>query len=95
VEKIYQARVEMKWIKYKTILKINWMDSSYRAGWLPKEDIEDDIITGQFACDCVSVGFYVGENKRSIIITQNLGDFNISETMQIPKKCITGIRIMK
>ena len=82
----------MKYIKYKTILKIGWMDSSYRAGWHPKEDIENDIATDEFVCDCISVGYYTGENKRSIILTQSLGEENIADMMQIPKVCITSIR---
>lgn len=71
-------------------LFIVWDDSCAYPGWTPIEDF------GPRPALCISVGFLVHEDKRSVTITNALTEFNdVNDPLTIPKSAILKKQFIK
>lgn len=84
----------MKYKKYNTIIKIEWVDSGYEAGWNTREHSEEMISSKGYHEDCQSAGIYIGENKELFFICLSISEINVCDIMYIPKCAITKIKII-
>lgn len=84
--------------KYKKFdkLEIHWLDSLHTSGWKSEEDIK----TSDKELEHTSVGYFMREDKRSIVLIQSYqlgkddGDTNVDAIMEIPKCSILKIKIV-
>jgi hypothetical protein len=85
----------MKYKKHETILEIEWEDHQGWTGWRSKEEIEDITNRSKGILIANTYGTYCGENKFSIFICQTMTKESGNNIMQILKRDINKIRILK
>lgn len=76
--------------KYQ-IIQIKWLDSLHSGGWQNESGVE----TSKDRLVHYSVGYFLKEDSRSIIIIQsyqNIENKNIDAVMEIPKVAILKIK---
>jgi len=72
------------------ILLVEWVDSSYIAGWKDKKDFDVDL------AKCFSTGLAIDESDDAITLVLSGGDTGQwSQSMTIPKVAIKRIRELK
>jgi hypothetical protein len=84
----------VKYTKYKSILRVSWIDAAAFNEWLGDDEIEKKIDDDEMCC---SIGYYVGENKNHLCLAgtcSNDKDSRINELNKIPKKCIKEIKCL-
>lgn len=85
----------MKYIKYETILEINWNDHQCYTGWAENTIIENKILNRGKGTECKIAGYYGGEDKDSIVIIQTINENTVDNCFQILKSCIIKIKVVK
>lgn len=70
------------------IVLICWEDAAHHAFWQEGNDIEMLPVT------CISVGMLIDDSLERISITQTLAKDNHAHRIQIPRSCITDIKIL-
>ena len=67
------------------LYRIDWEDAHADGGWKRVEDIQSPRLL-----IIHSVGYHVAENKKAVVLAQQLSEKgNYSDTITIPKNCIT------
>ena len=67
------------------LYRIDWEDACADGGWKRVQDVPQPKLLAVH-----SVGYLVSENKKAIVLAQQLSERgNYSDTITIPKTCIT------
>jgi hypothetical protein len=84
----------LKYKQFETILDIDWIDSVSTNGWTYKEKINETFNPNDLRYT-KSCGYFLKEDKESIMICLSLSRDCYAETIQIPKISIKKIRRLK
>lgn len=85
----------MKYKKFETRLEVTWNDHQNYTGWRDKNEITEKILNNPESLKVKTIGYYSGEDERSILISQSIDEQNISNNLQILKCDILTIREIK
>ena len=69
------------------IVVVKWVDATGHSEWV---DMKDALV--QEICVFESVGFLLQNNKDYIQIAQSASKDTVSNTLLIPKRCVTEIK---
>jgi|GEM_PF-2849096 len=85
-----------KYERFITQLRITWVDSERDSHWFTSPDV-DCIIANEDSMAINTIGFFVGENDKCIVITHTCHpeEGSILGYLKIPKCAITDIEVIK
>jgi hypothetical protein len=80
--------------KFKTIVKVKWVDAHPINEWIEKKDVEDLLKDDKWKSQ-ESVGYYCCENKDVFVMAQDTSKELVNSLAIIPKKMIISIKEIK
>ena len=79
---IDSSAINQRDIRQSKALLVCWRDSTSTGRWRKE-------MTGNPCALCVSIGFFLYEDKKSLVLAMSLGDNGeFTDTLAIPKACI-------
>lgn len=79
--------------KVGDILHVEWGDASSNDRWMPREDLQDEIVIRPLLCH--TIGFLVYNARKALCVaaSKNEND-HFGGSWVIPKSCITRISVV-
>ncbi len=74
------------------IIEVAWLDSLHKSGWMEERDVT---ITSKKDMTHYSVGYFWGEDEKSILFVQSRNTDQVDAVMEIPKRAIIKMRKIK
>jgi len=82
------SAINQKDIRQTKALLVGWRDSTSTGRWRKE-------MTGNPCALCVSIGFFLYEDKKALVLAMSLGDNGeFMDTLAIPKACIEERRMV-
>jgi hypothetical protein len=80
------SAIDQKNLECNRALMVRWRDSTSTGRWRRE-------MVGNPCGLCVSVGFFLYENRKALVLAMSLGDCGeVMDTLAIPKGCIEKVR---
>lgn len=71
------------------IVKVTWIDSEQTPGWQMRSDVD---ATADKPCTlCVSVGFLIHEDRRSVLLAESVNPHNYGNPIKIPRIAVKKV----